>query len=203
MGRQDLEEPLIVLVELCEPQLRQDDHTDDLVPRDHRDGDHRFEQVVVGSGDRDRELDLTSIRGQQGGLRERDVAGDPLAQLRHECGEGLGRVLGEQLAPERDREQGVAVGLEQVDPAVVVVDDRSELRRDRGCDLLDVAEHVERGRQVVQHVQLRDGTDVVSQSLRLCSRCLCHGSPRHLGDRDPCSHPERPRERCRQWSGGA
>ena len=191
---QHLEQAPIVFVELGEPELRQHDHAHDLVTRDHRDGEHRFQQVVVGPRDRDGELDLPCVRRQQGGLGERDVPGDPLPEPRHERGEGLGRVVGEQLTPEGDREQRVTVGLEQVDPAVVVVDDRPELSGDRGRDLLDIAEHVERGREVVQHVQLGDGTDVVAQPLRLWSRCLCHGSPRRVGDEGMLSraHPPGP-----------
>ena len=191
MRGQDLEQATIVFVELGESKLRQHDHADDLVARDHGDGEHRFQQVVVGPRDRDGELDLPGVGGEQGGLGERDVPGDPLAEPGHEGGEGLGRVVGEQLTSEGDREQRVTVGLEQVDPAVVVIDDRPELCGDRRRDLLDIAEHVERGRQVVQHVQLGDGPDVVAQPLRFWSRCLCHGSPRRVGDEGMLSraHP--------------
>ena len=127
MRGQDLEQATIVFVELGESKLRQHDHAYDLVARDHGDGQHRFQQVVVGPRDRDGELDLPGVGGEQGGLGERDVPGDPLAEPGHEGGEGLGRVIGEQLTPEGDREQRVTVGLEQVDPAVVVIDDRPEL----------------------------------------------------------------------------
>ena len=82
-------------------------------------------------------------------------------------------VLVEQLAAERDRRQGVSVGLQQVDPAVVVVDDRAQLGRDRLADLADVIEGVQGRGQVVQHVELRTPTETLAAGLVIVGSRSC------------------------------
>ena len=164
---QDLEEPPIDLVEHPVAEARQDDHADDIVAREHRHGEHRLEEVVVGPRDGDRERDLAGIGGEDRRPRGGDGSRDAFADRRDELVEGLFLVLGEQLALEGDRQQGLAVGLQEVDPAVVVVEDRSKLRRDRRADLLDVAQGVQLGAETVEHVELRDRPVAVGPGHRL------------------------------------
>ncbi len=65
VGGQDLQQPAVVLVELAVAEHRQDDHAHELVAHGHRDGQHRLEDVV-GAGDRDGEVHLSRVGGEQG-----------------------------------------------------------------------------------------------------------------------------------------
>ena len=173
---QHLQQALILFVELPVAELRQDDHADDIVAADHRDREHRLEQVLLGAVDRDGERDLARVGGQQRFAGERDGAGDALADPGDEALEVLALVLGEELAAERDRQQQVLRRVHQVHAAVVVVDDRAELRGDRGADLADVAERVQGRGEAVQHVELRHGPGSVRRGpeLPVVVRCVSH-----------------------------
>jgi len=106
------------------------------------------------------------------------VAGDALADLRDQLLGCLGLVLGE-LSAKGDRPQRETVLEQEVDPAVVVVDQRLELGRDGLADRGDVVQRVQPRRQGVQHPQLRHRAQLV---------CL-DGSADAVADLD---HPESP-----------
>ena len=80
VGRQDLEEPLVLLVELPVAEHRERDHAQQFVADGHRHGEHRL-QDVVGAGDLDRERHLAGIGGDERVSGLRDVSGDALADL--------------------------------------------------------------------------------------------------------------------------
>ena len=134
-----------------------------VVARHHRDGEHRLEQVVVRAGDRDREGHLAGVGREQRFAGRGDRPGDALADLGDQGVEVFLGVLGRELAAERDRHQRRPV-LEQVDPAVVVVDDRAELAGDRAADLGGVGQDVQLRGEAVQHVELRVGPLSVSRA---------------------------------------
>ena len=90
-----------------------------------------------------------------------DPARDALAHLGGRGRRSSPRRTRWRVAAERDRHQRRPVGLQQVHAAVVVVDDRAELGRDGGADLLDLVQAVELGGEAVQHVRAerRSGSD--------------------------------------------
>jgi hypothetical protein len=155
---QHLEQPPVLLVELPVPEARQHDRADRLGPGQHRHRQHGFEDVV-GARDHDGEVDLAGVGREQALLRGGHPPRDALAHLGGEVVDRLLAVLGGDVAAERDRQQRPSVGLEHVHAAVVVVDDRAELGRDGGADLLHLVQAVELGGEAVQHVQLGDGPD--------------------------------------------
>ncbi len=77
---QDLEDALVPFVEHAVAEARQDDDADHVVADDHRYGEHRLEEVVLGAGDRDGDIDLPRIRGEE-----------RLPPLRHGTGDALAR----------------------------------------------------------------------------------------------------------------
>jgi hypothetical protein len=83
----------------------------------------------------------------------------PFADERDELLDRLVLVLAERAA-ERDGPQGRAVGFEEVDPAVVVVDQRAEFGRDRLADRLGVVEGVQAQGEGVQEPQLLHRSEV-------------------------------------------
>ena len=99
MGCQDLEEPLILLVELPVAEHGQRDHAQQLVAHGHRHGEHRF-QDVVGAGDLDRESHVAGIRSDERVSGFRDVSGDALADLGDQGLDGVLLVVGEHLSAE-------------------------------------------------------------------------------------------------------
>ena len=70
-----------------------------------------------------------------------------------------------ELTEERDGKELVAVGDENA--TVVIVDERTELGRDRVADLPHVIEPVELPRQALQHLQVRDRADVTLDARRV------------------------------------
>ena len=163
MRGQHLQQALVFEVELGVAQARQDDHADDELPDEHGHQEHRFDDVV-GALDLDRELDLLSVRREQRGAVFGDPARHPFTDLGDELLQGLLLVLVEDLATERDREQGVTVGLQQVHAAVVVVDDRAQLVGDGGAHLFHAAHGVQGGGQAVQHVELGHRAEALGRS---------------------------------------
>ena len=89
MAREDFEEPNVVLVELSDPELREDDDTvyTRAVPERH--GDHRLLDVP-GARDRHGELAVERVREQERLARLRHAARDALADL---AAQALGRLL--------------------------------------------------------------------------------------------------------------
>ena len=81
------------------------------------------------------------------------VAGDALAHLDRERLLGLPLVLGD-LAVEGDGPEGHAVGLQQVQPERVVVDERLQLLHQDLADLLDVEDLVELAGEALQDLEL-------------------------------------------------
>ena len=163
---QDLEESLILLVELRVPEHGQRDDTQQLVADGHRHGEHRF-QHVVRAGDLDGERHLARVRRDERLAGLRDRASDAFADLRDQRLDGVLLVVREHLAAERDRIQRVAVGLQEVDPAAVVGDDRAQLGGDGRADLDRIVQRIELGGETVQHVELRHGTEAIGGGARL------------------------------------
>jgi hypothetical protein len=159
VGCEDLEEPLVLFIERAVAEAREDDHTLDRLADRHRDGEHRF-QDVFGVRDLDGERHEPRIRGQDGGPMFRDPPGDALPDLSDQLLERLVRVLVEDLASERDGQQSPPVFLHHVDPAIVIVEDRSELFGDRGSDLRHVVHARQGGGHAVQHVELCDEAEI-------------------------------------------
>ena len=91
-----------------------------------------------------------------------DAAGDTGAERDQQRLEGLALVL-RQLPAERDRDEQLAVLGEQVDAAVVVLDDRVQLGRDRLADLPDVVQLVQALGQAVEHPKLRERPQLVRE----------------------------------------
>ena len=156
---EDLEHPLVILVELIGPQVREHDDAGHLVSDLEGYGQERFVDLVGA-------LDLHApivVEGVGRVVRlpgDRGVAGDALADLRDQLLGRLGLVLGE-LSAKGDRPQREAVLEQEVDPAVVIVDQRLELGRDGLADRGDVVQRVQPRRQGVQHPQLRHGAQLV------------------------------------------
>ena len=156
MAGEHLEQPHVVLVELVQPELGDDDHADDAAAVAKR---HRKERLL----DRDGALDLLpelAVRGvaDDDRLAELGAAtGDTFADALAEDVEERVHVRGE-IAEEGHRDELVAVDDE--DAAVVVVDERPELRGDRVADLAHVVEPVQSSGQALQHLQVRDRAHV-------------------------------------------
>lgn len=193
---EDLDHPDVLVVEPIDAEAREHDRARHPLADLHRDDEDR----LLGLG---RPGDLHADRIAQGigsvvGLAERDrVPGEALPHVGHELLVGLALVLGE-LAPERDRLERPPVLGEQVDAAVVVVDEGLQLGGDRLRDLTDVAEAAQAQRQAVEHPELRGGARLGWRAGRpACgAACPCHGgAPRwqrpssHLGPRGPGVKP--------------
>ena len=166
VGRQDLEEPLVLLVELPVAEHGERDHAQQLVAHGHGHGEHRLEDVV-GAGDLDRERHVAGVRSDERVSGFRDVSGDALADLGDQRLDGVLLVVGEHLSAERDRIQRAPVGLQEIDTAAVVVDDRAQLRGDGRADLVGITQGVELGGQAVEHVELRHRPEVIGRDARL------------------------------------
>ena len=80
VGRQDLEEPLVLLVELPVAEHGERDHAQQLVADGHGHGEHRL-QNVVGTGDLNREPHLAGVRGDERVSDLGDVSGDAFTDL--------------------------------------------------------------------------------------------------------------------------
>ena len=128
---EDREEPLVVAVELVQPELGQGDHADDRVVVAHRHDQHRFIDVV---GARDRRPPRVVVRVAD---EERlAMLADPAREAHPEAGPQDGEVdvlVRADAALEGDRDE-VAGRLEDVHPGVVVVDDPAGLLDDGPAD---------------------------------------------------------------------
>ena len=162
MAGEHLEQAHIVCVELVEPELRENEHADDVRAVAERHGQQRLL-------DSRRALDVVSdpavggVAGQKRLPRRGHVTGDADPDLRHEHVEGrLGALR--QVTPKRHRPKVVSVTEE--DPTVVVVDQLPELFGDRGADLAHLEQAREPARDTVQHLQVRDRADLVASRSR-------------------------------------
>ena len=99
---------------------------------------------------------VARVGGEQRLTRGGDVARDAFADLRDQLIQVFFGVLGRELAAERDRHQAGLV-LQEVHAAVVVIDDRPQLRGDRVADLGRLGQHVQLRGEAVEHVELRVG----------------------------------------------
>ena len=153
MAREDFEEPNVVLVELSDPELREDDDTvyTRAVPERH--GDHRLLDVP-GARDRHGELAVERVREQERLARLRHAARDALADL---AAQALGRLLAvfAEVAAERDRDQ-VVDALSDVDATGVVVEKAPELVNDELTDPRYVVQSAELPGEAPQHLHVRD-----------------------------------------------
>ena len=160
MRRQNLEQPLVLLVELAVAEHRQRDHAQQGVAHRHGHCEHGL-QDVVGAGDLHREVHLSSIRRDQRSPVLGDIPRDAFADLRDQRLDGVLLVVGEHLPAERHGIERPSVRLEEVDTAAVVVDDRAELGGDGRADLVRVCQGVERRGEAVEHVELRDRPQMI------------------------------------------
>ena len=157
VAREHLQQPHVVLVELVQPELGDDDHADDATAVAKR---HRKERLLdrVGALDQLPELAVRGV-GDDDRLAALGAAtGDTFPDAFAEDVERVGVHARGEIAEEGDRDELVAVDDE--DAAVVVVDERPELRGDRVADLAHVVEPVQPPGQALQHLQVRDGAHV-------------------------------------------
>ena len=161
VGRQDLEEPHVLVVELGDAELRERHRADHVAPVAHGHHDERLVHVR-----RARDVDGRRILGGVGRIvglaRLGDAPGDAGAERDQQRLEGLALVLRE-LPAERDRDEHLAILGEQVDAAVVVLDDRVQLGRDRLADLPDVVQLVQALGQAVEHAKLRERPQLIGE----------------------------------------
>ena len=155
VAREHLEQAQVVGVELVEPELRDDDDADDGRAVAERDREQRL--LDLGRpGDADADPAVRRVAGQERLARQRDVAGDTLADTRLQHVHRRSRRG--QVAAERDRAEVVAVADEHA--AVVVVDQKPELVGDRRADLRDVVQAAELRRDAVEHLEVRDRAEL-------------------------------------------
>ena len=136
--REDLEQANVVLVELLQPELREDDHTLHLGAATERHGDDRLLDVGA-AGNVNRELAALGVGDEERLAPASRRAGDPFAHLRRERLGALVRV-GELPVPRRRNEE---LARPDVDAAAVAVEERPELAHDRLADRRHVVQPAE------------------------------------------------------------
>ncbi len=149
--RVDDQQTQVVLGELAEPGFRQDHDADALVLVHHRRHQQRLFTVLVGAGNRDPARIPRRVIHQLRNAELGHPARDPLANGHREVLGGLLAVHA-SVALEGHGSELVANG--SVHPGVVVADELSELRRDRGPDVTDIADPGESRPQPLDGLQL-------------------------------------------------
>jgi len=157
MAAEHLQQPLVVLVELLEAELRDHDHADHARAVTQRHGDQGLVDRL-GAGDPERVLAVRGVADQQRLAGLGDPAGDALADLAREDVHARRRLAGREVAAEGDRNEVVPVDHE--DAAVVVIDQRAQLRRDHVADLAHVVQPVQLAAQALEHLQVGDRAHV-------------------------------------------
>ena len=162
MAGHHLEKPEVVGVELVEPELGDDDHACHARPVSEWDGEKRLFDVG-GPRDPFAELVIRGVAHEERLALVRHPARDAAADLRGQKGDGVARLGGDEVAPERDGHEVVVLAEEHA--AVVVVDQQPELVGHREPDLLDVVQPRELPREALEHLEVRDGPDVVASDV--------------------------------------
>ena len=148
-----LEQAHVVLVELVEPELRERDDADHAgavagaAPR----GTTRRSGRCPGMNAANSQRAASPSRTDSPVCATRPVMPSPSL---HASTSSVGRLLAGELAAEGDRDEVLPVDDEHA--AVVVIDQRAQLVRDREPDLAHVVQAVELAAQALEHLHVRD-----------------------------------------------
>ncbi len=155
LGREagvDLEEAKVVVAELVQPELREDQDSQDLIVERHRREQHRLVEVVLRARDGLGPWVGRRVAEVLGHAVRRDPAGDPDPDPDPELLRRLVDVLAD-LAAEGDRHQVVTD--DPVDPDVVIVDELTQLGGDRQPDLALDGQPVQPTPELLDRLELR------------------------------------------------
>ena len=189
-----LEQAQVLFVELVEAELGDDDRADHAHAVVERNGQQRLVDQLRPRN-RLSELAVRRVSGEHRGARRDDVARDAVADLHLEHVHRRRRRCRE-ISAECDRHD--LVSLDDEHAAVVVVDQRAELVRDRQTDLAHVVEAVQLPGEALKHLQVGDRTHVACSEVAglrtlMCALAVVHepvlaarlrGHHRRLGARD-------------------